>query len=260
MWSSVLVLALLGALNPLRLSLALLVISRPRPVPNLVAYWAGLLAASAPALLAPLIALHYTPMLSAFAQQFSSPTTRASATVRHVQFGMGALALTIAALMAARFWSGRRARLLTPAGVRDDFETPTAISRLLGRAQGDPADGTTVGSLLGRARRAWNDGSPWVASVLGLVSGPSADGVLYVLAIIVPSGARIGTQLSAAVVFLLGSFAVVELMLASCLAAPAKTQASVRVLHGWAQAHRRKIVIATFAVLGGSLIARGLGG
>jgi hypothetical protein len=41
MWGSVLVLALLAALNPVRLGLALLVISRPRPVQNLLAYWVG---------------------------------------------------------------------------------------------------------------------------------------------------------------------------------------------------------------------------
>jgi Sap, sulfolipid-1-addressing protein len=40
MWGAVLVLGLLEGLNPLRLGLTLLVLSRPRPVQNLLAYGA----------------------------------------------------------------------------------------------------------------------------------------------------------------------------------------------------------------------------
>ena len=64
MWSSLLVLALLAALNPVRISLALLVITRPRPLQNLLAYWVGLLIVSVPALLVPLMVMHFTPMFS----------------------------------------------------------------------------------------------------------------------------------------------------------------------------------------------------
>jgi Sap, sulfolipid-1-addressing protein len=40
-WGSVLVLALLAAVDPVRLGLTLLLISRPRPVQNLLAYGVG---------------------------------------------------------------------------------------------------------------------------------------------------------------------------------------------------------------------------
>ena len=62
MWGSVLGLALMAALNPMRLGLALLMISRPRPGPNLLAYWAGGLTVCVPELLIPLVVLHFTPM------------------------------------------------------------------------------------------------------------------------------------------------------------------------------------------------------
>ncbi|MGA7050361.1 MAG: GAP family protein, partial [Mycobacterium sp.] len=39
MWSPVLVLAFMLAIDPLRLGLILLVISRPRPLQSLLAYW-----------------------------------------------------------------------------------------------------------------------------------------------------------------------------------------------------------------------------
>ena len=44
MWGSVLGLALIAALHPFRLAIILLMVSRPRPVQNLLAYWVGSLA------------------------------------------------------------------------------------------------------------------------------------------------------------------------------------------------------------------------
>lgn len=53
MWGSVLGLGILAALNPVRLGLALLMISRPRPGPSLLAYWIGGLTVCVPELLLP---------------------------------------------------------------------------------------------------------------------------------------------------------------------------------------------------------------
>jgi hypothetical protein len=39
MWSSVLLMALLISLDPMRFGVVLLIIARPRPVQNLLAYW-----------------------------------------------------------------------------------------------------------------------------------------------------------------------------------------------------------------------------
>jgi hypothetical protein len=264
MWSSVLVLALLGALNPVRVGLILLVISRPRPVQNLLAYWIGCLIESVYALLVPLMVLHFTPTFSSFAHDLANPATVASSTARHIQIGMGVLALSIAALMTVRISARQRAHLPTPGANTStlvlDSNTPTAISRLLGRAQDAPTEGrSAIRRLLGRAHNAWENGSLWVSVVIGLLSGLQADGVLYVLLIIVPSGAAIGTQVSAAIAFVVGMLAVAEIMLVSYLATPAKTQAVVQLLHDWARAHRRKILVAMFAVVGVALVANGMG-
>jgi hypothetical protein len=259
MWGSVLVLALLMGLNPVRLGLILLVISRPRPVQNLLAYWVGGLVLSVPTLLVPLVVLHFTPWFTSFAHDLATPATVASSTVGHIQIGMGVLALSIAALMTVRFSARQRAHLPTP-GANTSTLVPTAISRLLSRAQDAPTEGgSAIRRLLGRAHNAWENGSLWVAFVIGVVLGPAPEEVLFVLAIIVASGAAIGTQVSAAIAFVIGMLAVVEIMLASYLATPAKTQVIVQLLHDWARAHRRQVLIAIFAVAGVAALANGMG-
>jgi hypothetical protein len=266
MWSSVLVLGLLEALNPLRLGITLLMVSRPRPVPNLLAYGVGSLTACIATLVVPLTLLHGTPMFRSFTQDLGTPAT--SSTVRHIQIGMGVLALSIAALITVRslMRARQRAHLPTPGGNTStlvlDSNTPPAISRLLGRMQDAPTEGgSAIRRLLGRVHNAWKNGSLWVAFVIGIgFAGAPPDVVLFVLAIIVPSGATIGTQLSAVIVFVVGMIAVVEITLVSYLAMPAKTQAVLRLLHDWAWAHRRTILVAMCTVGGVSLVARGMGG
>jgi hypothetical protein len=258
-------LAVLGALNPVRLGLALLVISRPRPVQTLLAFWVGCLTASITILLVPLIALHVTPMFRSLARDLATPATVASSTVRHIQIGMGVLALSIAAMMTVRFFTRQPAHAPTPSGNTAtlvlDSNTPAAIKRLLGPAQnGLTEDKSAIRRLLGRARIAWENGALWVALMIGLGSGPTPDGVLYVLAIIVPSGAAIETQVGAAIAFVVGMLAIVEIMLLCYLAGPAKTQVVVRRLHDWVLAHRRQVLVAVCAVAGVSLVAQGMRG
>ncbi len=264
MWGSLMVLALLVALNPVRLGLLLLVISRPRPAQNLFAYWVGGLIASVVNVLFPLIMLHFTPVFRSFSQDLATPGTVANSTVGHVQIGVGALTLLIAAMMTVRFWARQRAHLPIPGGNTStlvlDSNIPTSISRLLGRAQDAPTEGgSAIRRLLGRVRSAWENGSLWVAVVIGFGSGPTAEDVLFVLAIIVASGAAVGTQFSAAIVFVVAMLAVVEIILVSYLAIPAKTQELLLRLHDWARAQRRKILVAMLAVVGVSLVAQGLG-
>ena len=142
-----------------------------------------------------------------------------------------------------------------------DSNTPTAISRLLGRAQDAATEGgSAIRRLLGRAHDAWENGSLWVAFVIGLgFGGPPPDVVLVLLAIIVTSGAAIGTQFSAAIAFVVGMLAVVEIVLVSYLAMPAKTQAVLRLLHDWAWAHRPQILVAISQWVGSRWWPRGMG-
>lgn len=259
MWSSVLGLALLSALHPVRLGLILLLISRPRPLQNLLAYWLGSLTGCVPTLLTPLMVVHFAPIFRSFAQRSATP----SSGIRHIQIGIGVVVLSIAALMTVRFVARQRAQLTTPGSDTSnplpDSNTPIAIPRLLSRKQdAATAGGSVVGRLLGRAHNAWESGSLWIAWVIGLGS-VSIDGVLFVAAIIVASGTAIGTQVGAAIAFLVGMYGVVEVILVSYLATPTKTQAVLRLLHDWTRAHHRQLLIAIFIVVGVSQLAQGMG-
>jgi hypothetical protein len=270
MWSAVLGLALVAALHPVRLAIILLMLSRPRPVQNLLAYWAGSLIVGVPALLVPLMVLHFTPMFRSFAQDLANPATGASSSVRHMQIGSGVFMLSIAALMTVRSLTRPRQRAHLPTSGDNtstpvlDSNAPLAISRLPGRAQDAPTeDGSAIRRLLGRAHNAWKslwvaweNGSLWVALVLGLIMAP-ADGILYVLVTIMSSGAGIGRQVSAAIVFVAGWLAVVEVIFVTYLVTPAKTQAALRTLHDWVQTHHRQVLVAMVAVVGFTSVARG---
>ena len=263
-------LALLITLHPVRLGVILLVISRPRPMQNLFAYWAGCVIAGVYSLLVPLVVLHVTPMFDSFVINFANPT--ANSTFRHIEIGMGALVLVIAAVLGVRFATRQpghpRNRHSAHQAASDggtstlvlDSNTPTAISRLLGTPPDAATEGgSVVRRLLRRVRSAWENGSVWVAFVIGVAMGPSLDGVVFVLAIIVASGASFGVQITAAITFVIAMLAVEEVILVSHLVRPAKTQAFLRRLHDWALAHRRKLVVAIFAVVGISLMAQGMG-
>lgn len=252
MWSSVLVLALPIALDPVRLGVNLLLVSRPRPAQNLLVYWIGCVSASFVLLLAPLLVLHFTPLFSSFVHDLAKPGTTASSTVRHVQVVLGAVVLAIAALMAVRLVTRRRAQ--------PESDASSPVSRLLKRGQEAPTEGGSVFQrLLGRAHRAWESGALWVSLAIGFWAGPNPSLVVFSLAAILSSGAVIGAQIGAAIVFVAVSLAVVEIVLISNLVAPNRTQAALRRVHDWVGGRRRQIVVAILALVGLAFVAQGTG-
>ena len=64
-----------------------------------------------------------------------------------------------------------------------------------------------------------------------LAAEPKSRWLLPVFALVTCSGAAIGTQVSAAIAFLIAMLAAVDNILVSYLAAPAKTQAALQLLH-----------------------------
>jgi hypothetical protein len=260
MWSSVAVLALPIALDPVRLGVNLLLISRPRPAQNLLVYWIGCVSASFVLLLVPLLVLHFTPLFSSFAHDLANPATTASSTVRRVEIFLGVLVLAIAALMAVRFVTRRRARDAKTTTAVTDSDASSPISRLLKRGQDAPAEGASATQrLLRRAHRAWESGALWVAFVIGFWAGPNPSLVMFSLATILASGAVIGAQIGAAVVFVVVSLAVVEIVLISNLLAPTKTQAALRLVHDWVGGYRTPILVAILTLVGFAFVAQGTG-
>lgn len=271
MWGSLLVLALLTSINPVRLGIILVVLSRLRPLRNLVAYWSGAAIIGLTTLIVPLIALHAAPSSASFAKDFANPTANPAA--QRTAIIIGAALLAIAALMLARSLLRSPAPQGNPAVANPDgtgsvstllldSSAPPAISRLLHTAAAAAAEEgeSPIRRLFGRIRAAWRDGSSWISFVIGIIVLPPLDGVVFALAIIVASGAVLGVQVGAAIAFVIGVLAVEEIILISNVAAPERTQAALQRLHDWARAHHRKFAAAILAVVGISLVARGMGG
>lgn len=252
---------MLAALNPVRLGLALLMISRPRPGPNLLAYWLGGLTVAAPELLAPLLLINFTSIFGSLGHGAATPAANSS--LSRIQIGLGALALSIAAGLAVRYSARQRAHARASSDGSPESGSvsaaPIAIPRLLSRAQDvSTGDGSTFRRVLGRAHQAWEKGSLWIAWVIGLASVP-VDGVLFILAIIVASRAALATQVSASIAFVLLMYSVVEMILVGYVAAPAKTHTVLQQLHDWVRTYHRQILLTVFTVVGVSQLAQGLG-
>jgi hypothetical protein len=134
-------------------------------------------------------------------------------------------ALAVAALMAVRLVTRQRAQVMAgnakTSTLVADSDASTPASRLLKRGQDAPAEGgSAIQRLLGRAHNAWGSG---------------------------------------AVVFIVASLAVVEIVLISNMVAPTKTQAALGLLHDWVRGYRRQILVAILTLVGIVFVAQGTG-
>src|SRR6202022_5052692 len=133
---TVLVLALMMATDPVRLGVTLLLISRPRPILNLLAYWVGALLVGVPAAVVVLTMMR--DVAPTLLQNLRS--LAATPVVRHAQIAFGVLALLLAALTTADLPARQRLRGpgsegAVPSALLLQPSTPTGISQLLGRAR-----------------------------------------------------------------------------------------------------------------------------
>ncbi|UQX09953.1 GAP family protein [Candidatus Mycobacterium methanotrophicum] len=248
MWSSLLALAIPIALDPVRLGLNLLLVSRPRPARDLLVYWVGCALVGFFLLLIPILVLHFTPSLSSFVHDLANPATAASAGVRYLEIVAGVVVLSVAAFLTVGFFGRQRARLATRGA-----STSTLV------LDSDAPNLCVIRRLVGRANTAWESESSWVALAMGFWAGPNPAMVVFGLTTVLTSGAPLGVQAGAAIVFIVETLAVVEIVLLGNLIAPAKTQALLRRLHDWARSYRRQILVAMLGLVGLALVAQGIG-
>jgi Sap, sulfolipid-1-addressing protein len=238
----VLLLGLGTAADPVRIGIALLLVSRRRPVINLLAYWLGGMAAGLGFGLVALTMLRNS--LSGLVHDASS--TLASLTGGHVKIVIGVLALLIAAVYVVGL-ARRRAQVPMGSG---------GPSALVPR----PRTSTGFSRLLARARHLLEDGHPWVSFVAGLNQATPWVEYLAALSIIAASGAAIGVQLCAVAEFTAALFVFVELPLICYLVKPARTETIVLSVHNWLVAHGRRIFVICTGVLGVVMVVSGMGG
>lgn len=252
---AVLVLALAMAIDPVRLGVTLLLISRPRPILNLLVYWVGAMFVGVTS------AVVVLTMMRDFAPTLLQNLSNLVATqsVRHAQVVAGVLALLVAALISTDLPARQRFGLRVPVPV----SAPVEVSVPLGTA-GDPSAlllqtsaPSGISLLLGRARDALTGKSLWVALAAGMGTGPAPLEYLVALVAILASGGEIGRQISAAVIFNVIMLAICEATLVSYLAMPTKTQAFIGLLNGWVATHRRRILSLIIGVAGVCLVVAG---
>src|ERR1700752_2891515 len=96
---TVIAMALIAATNPVRVGIALLLISRQRPMLNLLAFWLGAMTSAIIGALGVLTVVHqFAPT---FMQSLSAQAESSGA--RHTQIAVGLVILAVTALIAVRF-------------------------------------------------------------------------------------------------------------------------------------------------------------
>jgi hypothetical protein len=252
---AVLVLALAMAIDPVRLGVTLLLISRPRPILNLLVYWVGAMFVGVSSAVVVLTMMRdFAPALLQNLNNFV-----ATPQVRHAQVVAGALALLAAALITTGLPVRQRFGLQVPVPVSVPVEMPVPLG-----VGGDPSSlllqttaPTGFSLLLDRARGALKGESLWVALAAGMGTGPAPLEYLVALVAILASGGEISRQISAAVMFNIVTLAICEATLVSYLAMPTKTQAIIGLLNGWVGTHRRRILSIIVGVAGVCLVVAG---
>jgi hypothetical protein len=214
---SVLAMAFAVSLEPFRIGMTVLMLNRPRPMLQLLAFLCGGFAMG--------IAMGLI-VLFAFRRRLLLGSTYF--TLPKVQILIGVVALLVAAVLAARVFTGRF-------GPR-----PEKLATL--------------------ARRLLNGRSLWIAGMAGLgIALPSVD-YLAALTIILASRAAAMTQVGALLMFNVVAFALVEIPLLAYLLAPQATRTSMVALHDWIRSRRRVEVATLLAAVGGVLLAAGMAG
>jgi Sap, sulfolipid-1-addressing protein len=214
---SVLVMAFAVSLEPFRIGMTVLMLNRPRPMLQLLAFLCGGFAMGIAVGLIALFAFRRRLLLGS--TYFTLPK---------VQILIGIVALLVAAVLAARVFTGRF-------GPR-----PEKLATL--------------------AQRLLNGRSLWIAGMAGLgIALPSVD-YLAALAVILASRAAAMTQVGALLMFNVVAFALVEIPLLAYLLAPQTTRTSMVALHDWIRSRRRVEVATLLAAVGGVLLAAGIAG
>lgn len=266
MWSDILGMGLFMSLNPMLIAFILLVISRPRPVPNLLAFWVGCMLVNVPAFVIPLVALHMVPSFADFAHDLTAP--RPGSAIQPFPLVTGTIALLIVTVMLVRTKVKQRAAKVAASTAGSSSSTIMVLE----------SDGTTTDPrspgifkdareklrarlkrLSTRLHESWENGSVWVGFVFGVGYLPPPPLVLVIDAMIVGSGESVGTQVAAVIAFVLTMLVVFELALLSYLLSPTRTQAVLEPIHEWSRTHRQLVLQVLFAVVGVWQILVGLG-
>lgn len=234
MWATVLVMAFAVIFEPIRIGLAVLMLNRPRPLLQLLAFLSGGFTMGMGVGLVVLFVLRSTPLASG---RFTVPS---------VQITVGLVALVIALVLASNLSMPKLRRRSAAVSTGQTTATP-------GMNQAE-----TRTTTFARLRRALQGDSLWVAWVSGLGTALPSANFMGAMAVILASGESPVVQAQALLLFNVVAFTLVELPLIGYIAAPKKTQILLSALHTWVQDRRRRDMAVIVAVGGCLILAMGL--
>ncbi|WP_246584978.1 GAP family protein [[Mycobacterium] fortunisiensis] len=229
--------AVVAAVDPLRIGVVAFMLSRSRPV----------------RLLLPFFLVAFTANVAVGAAVvfvFKNATDDGGRTMPGaVEIGIGGVALVIAVLSATgvleRLVTAVRARrsasVAVAAGAPPTVDSPPELSRLPAGMQA---------ALRGEA--------PWAAALLGLINGFPTPYYLAAMAAALTSGAALAEQMAALVVFNLVGFLAALLPIISFWVAPSATRSAVERLYAWMGVHHRLVVAVIAGAVGVFFLAQGL--
>lgn len=242
MWSTVLVMAAVAGTDPLRIGVVAYMLSRRHPA----------------RLLLPFVVVGFTVnvVVGAVVVFVLRETAAGGATIPPaVEIGIGVAALVIAALSATGVLErladrirGRRAAV--PAAVGDAGSGSVAPPTL---------DSLPVVSKLPEGIKAALRGeAAWAAALLGLSNGFPTPYYLAAMAAVLTSGAGVGQQLAALVVFNLVGFGAAIVPLISFWLAPEPTRSAVERIYAGMRTHHRLVVAVIAGLVGLFFVGLGI--
>lgn len=231
MWSTVLVMAVVAAVDPLRIGVVAFMLSRSRPV----------------RLLLPFFVLAFIANVAvgvAVVSVFKNVTGDGGSTMPPgLEIGIGVVALTIAALSI----TGMLERLVNRVRVRrTGSATPTA----------DSVPG--LSNLPAGMQAALRGEAPWAAGLLGLINGFPTPYYLAAMAAALTSGTAVAEQMAAMVAFNLVGFLAAIIPLVSFWVAPSATRSGVERVYEWMGIHHRLVVAVIAGAVGAYFLAAGI--
>jgi hypothetical protein len=227
--------------EPIRLGFAVLMLNRPRPLLQLLAFLCGGFTMGVGAGVVVLFVLRATPLASGM---FTLPQVQIAA-------GLVALlvALVVATDVAGKIFGRRPAKAVVASGAAGAGGVVVAES--------EPPGGPKMSA---RTRRLLQGDALWVAAVCGLGTALPSANYMAALAVILASGAPPVAQVQALVLFNVMAFTLAEIPLVSYLVAPQRTRAVMSSFHAWLQSRRRREVAALIAASGCFMLTLGVTG
>lgn len=239
MWSTVLVMAAVAAIDPLRIGVVAFMLSRSRPLRLLLPFFLFAFTAN-------------VAVGAAVVFVFKNATGDGGSTMPPgLEIGIGAVALVIAVLSATgqleRLVNRVRTRRAVPVAVGDGTDTPPAEEAVPG-----------LSKLPAGMQAALRGEAPWAAALLGLINGFPTPYYLAAMAAALTSGAALAEQMAAMVVFNLVGFLAALIPIISFWVAPEATRSGVERLYAWMGRHHRLVVAVIAGAVGVFFLASGI--